>query len=391
MEKTITLYDEDSYLRQFDAQVLSCRPGANGGYETILDRTAFFPEQGGQVGDQGHLNDVRITDTQIKDELIIHYAEKPLAEGSQVHGVIDWKRRYELMQNHTGEHILSGVICHSFNCNNVGFRLSEESCTVDYDYPLSQEQLAQVELRANEAIWANEEVLVSYPDQQQLACLEYRSKKELSGRVRIVSIPNVDICACCAPHVRRTGEVGMIKIISCEKHKSGVRLYIACGQRAYELTKENQKVNDDLVHALSTPREKLPQRIAEMNQEILRLSKELSGARIALLKEQLNRNESPVALFFGEDCLEKDIREVINEYLDAHQALLCAGFNGNDEQGYRFVMASRQTDMKQLAAGLRQKLNFQGGGSSEMIQGSVKNSRAEIESVLNGLNGQNGL
>lgn len=391
MKETAAIYDDNGYQKEFDAQVLSCRPAERGGYAVILDQTAFFPEQGGQVGDQGFLDGVRVTDTQIKDGLIIHYCDNPLAADSQVHGIIDWNRRFDLMQNHTGEHILSGIICHAHNCNNVGFRLSEESCTVDYDCPLDEAQLRQAEQKANEAIWADKPVIVSFPNEDELSRLNYRSKKELTGQIHIVTIPGVDVCACCAPHVRRTGEVGMLKIVSCEKHKSGVRLYIASGQRALDLMRENMEVTDSLVHALSSQKDRLPQRIADMNAEIYRLTKELSASKIAMLKEQLKNNDSSLALFFTEDCLEKDVREVINEYLAAHPDCLCAGFNGSDSAGYRFVMASEKYDMKQLADSLRRKLSFQGGGSREMIQGSIRNSRQEIERVLNEMISQNGL
>ena len=391
MEKTRTLYDEDSYQQEFDARVLSCQPTEEGGYAVILDQTAFFPEQGGQIADRGYLDEAAVRDAQMHEDTVIHYTDRPLTPGSRVHGIIDWNRRFELMQNHTGEHILSGIICHAHGCNNVGFRLTEDSCTVDYDYPLNEEELKEAEQKANEAIWADKQVMVSFPDEKQLACLNYRSKKELSGRIRIVTIPGVDVCACCAPHVSRTGEVGMLKIVSCQKHKSGVRLYIASGQRALDLLRENMEVTDSLVHALSAQKDRLPRRIADMNAEIYRLTKELSASRIALLKEQLRNNDSSLALFFTKDCLEKDVREVINEQLAAHPGSLCAGFNGNDSAGYRFVMASLKIDMKQLAEDLRQKLNFQGGGSREMIQGSINNSRQEIERVLNGLIVHNGL
>ncbi|MBQ6655067.1 MAG: hypothetical protein IJM79_06030 [Erysipelotrichaceae bacterium] len=391
MKETLMIYDENGYFNEFRARVLSCRPAERGGYEVILSQTAFFPEQGGQVGDQGFLDGVRVRDTQIEDGLVIHYCEKPLAEGSVVHGAYDRDRRFDLMQNHTGEHILSGIICHSHSCNNVGFRLSEENCTVDYDCFLDEEDLRKAELQANQAIWADKQVIVDYPNDRELARLDYRCKKELTGRIRIVTIPGIDVCACCAPHVSRTGEVGMLKIISCEKHKSGVRLYIASGQRAYRLMREIMEITDSLVHALSLPKEKLPQRIADMNAEIYRLTGQLSAVKISLMKQQLQAAEGPLALFFVEDGLEKDVREVINEHLSHHEESLCAGFTGNDASGYRCVMASRNTDMKQLAEQLRQRLAFQGGGSRQMIQGSVRNSRQEIETVLNEMISQNGL
>ena len=381
MNRTVTLYDEDAYRRSFTATVLDCRPGRDD-YEIILDQTVFFPQQGGQVSDRGRLGEAFISDVQISDGIIIHHADKPLEPGSKVEGEIDWPRRFDLMQNHTGEHILSGIICHAYGCRNVGFRLAEDNCTVDYDLPLTSQQLEEAERMANQVIWENREVLVSCPSKEQLENLDYRSKKELEGKIRIVEIPGVDVCACCAPHLKHTGEAGLLKIISAEKHKNGVRLYILSGQRAFRALKESQEVADQLVHELSTPREKLPQRVAALSLLTDRLSRELSAVKVQLLVRQIADEQSDPVLFFCRDVLEKDIREVINGFLAEHPEKTCGGFCGSDEEGYRLVLASARHDMKKLAAALRERLGFQGGGSSQMIQGNIRAERSGIEETV---------
>lgn len=384
MEKTICLYDEDAYLRRFSARVLDCRKG-EGAYEVILDRTAFFPQQGGQVSDTGSLNDAFISDVQIKDGVIIHYADQPLAVGSQAEGKIDWSRRFDLMQNHTGEHILSGIICNLFHCNNVGFRLAADNCTVDYDLPLTAEQLREAERRANQAIWENRQIRISYPSDEQLACLDYRSKKELSGRIRIVEIDGVDICACCAPHVHQSGEVGLLKIMSVEKHRRDVRLYILCGQRALAALSESLDITGELMHMLSTRRPLLTERVAEMSRSIDQLSQKLSRNKVELLRQQAAvANEDPV-LLFCQDVLDKDLREVLNDLMAANANRTAGGFSGSDEQGYRCVIGRLNGGMRKLAGQLRECLGFQGGGSEQMIQGSLPATRQQIETTLSEL------
>ena len=228
---TEKLYYQDAHQAQFQATVLSCRPGKHG-YDVVLDRTCFYPEGGGQPGDTGVLSGVRVTDTHEAGGEIVHYCEAPLAEGQTVEGTIDYERRFEFMQLHTGEHILSGVIHRRFGYENVGFHMGADFVTIDFSGMLTQEDLSAVEAEANEWVWKNVPIEIAYPDAEALKTIPYRSKKELTGQVRIVTIPGADICACCGTHVSDTGEIGLIKIFSCVKFHDGVRLEILCGRRA---------------------------------------------------------------------------------------------------------------------------------------------------------------
>ena len=209
---TEKLYYQDAHQAQFQATVLSCRPGKHG-YDVVLDRTCFYPEGGGQPGDTGVLSGVRVTDTHEAGGEIVHYCEAPLAEGQTVEGTIDYERRFEFMQLHTGEHILSGVIHRRFGYENVGFHMGADFVTIDLSGMLTPEQVQSVEAEANEWIWKNVPVEVSYPDPEALKTIPYRSKKELTGQVRIVTIPGADICACCGTHVSNTGEIGLLRLV----------------------------------------------------------------------------------------------------------------------------------------------------------------------------------
>ena len=230
---TEKLYEVDSYVQNFTAQVVSCTP-VPGGFAVVLDRTAFFPEGGGQPCDTGRLGGARVLAVHTDGETIIHMTDTPLTAGETVDGCLDWPARLDAMQQHTGEHILSGALHRLFGAENVGFHIGSEAVRMDTSVPISAEGLQAAELAANRIVWQDVPVLVSYPTREELAALVYRSKKEIEGQVRIVTIPGADVCACCGTHLTRSGEVGLIKIISFAHYKSGMRLAVACGQRAYD-------------------------------------------------------------------------------------------------------------------------------------------------------------
>ena len=226
------LYYEDCNLRHFTATVTSCEESPKG-YRITLDQTAFYPEGGGQACDIGTLGQAQVTDVQEEGERVIHFCDRPLPVGDQVAGEIDWERRFDLMQQHTGEHLLSGIIHRHFGYHNSGFHVGAQVMEVDFDGPIPAQMLSQLEEEANRLVWADIPVSCSYPAPQELPHIAYRTKRELPWPVRIVDIPGGDTCACCGIHVARTGQVGLIKIISCVKFHSGVRLELVCGQRAY--------------------------------------------------------------------------------------------------------------------------------------------------------------
>ena len=181
MEK---LYYEDPYQKTFTAQVLSCEPGKKGRYQVILDQTAFYPEGGGQPYDIGMLGGVKVLEVHEKDGHVVHETEAPLTVGGTVTGEIDWQRRYDHMQNHSGEHLFSGLLHRHYGYDNVGFHMGEDEITVDFNGPLTMEQVEALEREANEVVYANGPIRITYPTSEELEKLEYRSKKELTGPVR---------------------------------------------------------------------------------------------------------------------------------------------------------------------------------------------------------------
>ena len=212
---TEKLYYNDAFMKNFTAQVLSCEKGKDG-WEVVLDRTAFYPEGGGQPGDQGVLGGVAVADTHEKEGEVVHLCAGPLTVGETVTGEIDFARRFDFMQQHSGEHIVSGILCARHHCDNVGFHIGRDLVTIDFNAALTAEDVAEIEALANQYIWEDHPVEAGWPDSEALAALPYRSKKALEGPVRIVTWPGADCCACCRTHVRRSGQAGLVKLLSCQ-------------------------------------------------------------------------------------------------------------------------------------------------------------------------------
>ena len=263
---TEKLYEKDAYIKEFTATVIDCI-SADNAFKIILDKTAFFPEGGGQASDMGVLDETEIFDVQIEDKTIYHYAKEPIKVGSEIIGKIFFERRFFFMQNHTGEHIVSGIAHRYFGVNNVGFHLSEDFVTVDFDKELSREQLNIVEYLANQTVWQNLPVRAYFPTEEELEKTEYRSKKEIDGAVRLVEIKDTDICACCAPHVKNTGEIGIIKLLDTEKMRGGIRIILKCGNFALQDYKNKYQNVSQISTLLSAKQENAYESVQKLDEK----------------------------------------------------------------------------------------------------------------------------
>lgn len=411
LPETQKIYDEDACLTEFTARVLSCTE-AGGYWQVVLDRTAFFPEAGGQTSDRGELilktedgsdgEVIRVTDVQIDEErgLVLHAAEKEIPAGSILTGRIDWKHRFDNMQQHSGEHIFSGLVCAAYGCDNVGFHLSDDTVTMDYNRVLTQEEIAGIERRANEVIWQDLPIEISWPDEQELKELPYRSKKELSGRIRIVTIPGVDICACCAPHVRHTGEIGLLRVLSLQNYKGGVRVTIACGGRAFSCLSEHSAALTAMAREFSTSVEEVPGQVKKLREELSETKRRLSEAVEKSLEQKLDLliHDITTSDMISNDMKADDIksyllfepaveagsaRRVLNRFMEKNSGI-CGIFSGNESEGYRYLIGSAGSDVRTAAKRLGDAFGARGGGSAEMVQGQVQASEEEIRKVLCG-------
>ena len=382
----IKLYDSDAYATEFDAVAVSCEPVTFNGreaYSVILDQTLFFPEEGGQSPDKGRISGIEVLDVQISKNVITHTMTQAVEPGMTVHGQIDWQHRFSNMQQHTGEHIFSGTVHREYGFNNVGFHLSDSGVTMDFDGVLTAEQIADVEWKVNEAIAKNIEIDVSFPSKEELAALEYRSKIEIEGDVRIVTIPGYDVCACCAPHVKRTGEIGMLKVMNVQNYKGGIRINILCGFRALLAYREKLDVVSKLTNLLSTSQENIVERVTGLKDTNHQLKLQLGEVRQQTILKQIKEipAEQKDVILYEDELDTPIIRNVVNELVVKHEGI-CAVFVGNDSEGYRFVLGSRNLDCNAVAAKLREDFKAKCGGSKTMIQGSVEATREQLEMVL---------
>ena len=384
------LFYENIHLTDFSATVASCEPAADGKqYAILLDATAFFPEEGGQSADKGTLNGLPVLDVQIKNDLIYHYISEPLAVGSTVTGHVDWEQRFDFMQQHSGEHIVSGLVHSRFGYNNVGFHLSNNEVTLDFNGELTPEDLREIEFRANEVIYQNLPVEITYPSKAELDSLSYRSKIEIEGQVRIVTIPGVDVCACCAPHVETTGAIGMIKITSCQSHRGGVRLTILCGKRALlDYNKKQDSVSAVSV-ALSAKQDLIADAVLKLKEDIQRQQERINALQANYLELSIStlpapsESESPVLFVDKMDTIA--IRNTVNTLTERYSGY-CGVFSDDEKNGYQFIVGSQHKDCKELAQIFRTELGAKCGGNTPMIQGSITASKEQIAACLKKIN-----
>lgn len=379
---TEKLFD-NGHLKNFDATVLSCEK-LKKGFGVILDKTAFFPEGGGQLADIGTLGNAKVIDVKIKNEIITHIVDNPLEVGSTVHGEIDWNVRFRRMQNHSGEHIVSGIIHSIFGYNNVGFHMGTNEITLDVDGLLTDEDIKTIEYQSNLAVISNAKVTINYPTSEELATLDYRSKLDITENVRIVTIEGFDMCACCAPHVAYTGEIGIIKILDAIHYKGGMRISMLCGLDAlqdYSQRNENIKNISELLSAKQNDVFKAVERLNRDNLEQKQIANKLKSQLLQIEIDKLQKVEGNLCLFEqGFDTL--NMRNLVNEGVNFTDGI-CAVFSGTDDTGYNYVIGSKTVPMREKSKEINSVLHGRGGGSNEMIQGSVSATKQDILNFFN--------
>ena len=373
--QTEKIYERDVLCRSFDAEVLICEPAGGDRWQIALDRTAFYPEGGGQPGDRGTLGPVHVLDTHEKGGVILHLTDGPLPVGSAVHGELDWDRRWEMMQQHTGEHILSGTIHRLYGPDNVGFHIGTDAVTLDFNMALTEEQLRYAEWRANQTVWADVPVRVWIPSPQELASLDYRSKKAIEGDVRIVDIPGADTCACCGTHVQSAGQVGQIKLLHWMHYKGGVRLFILCGARALReenaLLAQNQLVSQTLsVKPMETGA--AVQKLLQERDALKRRSDEL-GTQLFRQMAKAERNES-LRLVACDALPGSWLRKAAAELAEGAEAAIVLIPRGD---GWSFAVSTERGDARALAGALTARFGGKGGGTPQMVQGVLNTGMPE--------------
>ena len=379
--ETRKLYYVDCHMDRFSARVLQCTETEKG-FGVILDQTAFYPEGGGQAADTGSLGNVRVLDVREQAEAIVHLCDGPLAVGDTVEGQIDYAARFDRMQQHTGEHIVSGLIHARYGYHNTGFHMGTESTTIDFDGVIPAEDLPGLEAAANAAIWQNLAVKCWVPSPEELEKVIYRTKRALPWPVRIVEVPGYDTCACCGTHTACTGEVGLVKLFSAIPFRGGTRMEMACGSRALAILNTAYEQNRLVSQAFSAKIQETGEAARKMNELLAAQKYRIAGLEMKLFDGiAAGYANSGNVLHFEEGLDNNAVRELADKIASVCGST-AAVFSGDEETGYAFCLVARSGDLRQLGKDMTKALNGRGGGKPNCQQGRVGCKKAEIEAFF---------
>ena len=379
--KTRKLYYEDCHLAEFTAEVLSCEKREKG-WDVILSATAFYPEGGGQVADTGTLGGVRVLHTREEGEQVVHLCDGPLEVGSAAEGRIDYEARFLRMQQHSGEHIVSGIICSKYGYHNVGFHMGNDTITIDFDGVIPASDLPEIEAQANRGVWQNLPIRCWIPSPEELPGVFYRTKRALPWPVRIVEIPGFDSCACCGVHVERTGEIGVIKLLSAIPCRGGTRMEMACGKQALDLLNGVFEQNRQVSQAFSAQITETGEAARRMNDTLAQLKYRIAGLEKQMFAAVASGYAGKGNVLHFEEALDSvGIRELADAIAEN-----CGGtaavFSGSDKEGYGYCLVTRNGDLRVFGKEMNAALSGRGGGKPVCIQGRVQANRAEIETFF---------
>lgn len=369
LKPTVKMYDIYHYIKEFFAFVVSCEE-KDGTYIVVLDQTAFAPEGGGQGADKGKIEDANVLDVQIIDNIVYHKVDKPLPVGRRVYCEIDWNTRFLRMQNHSAEHLVSGIIHKKYGYNNVGFHLGDSVVTLDCDGPLTEDDIRNIEIEANKGIYANKKINVLFPLPEELANYDYRSKLDITENVRLVEIEDYDLCACCAPHVASTGEIGVIKIISFIPYKKGTRMEMVAGLLAFKDYANLHNSNKSIMNLLSAKRTETAEVVERVYNELnsVKYENKKLSARLALSQMEKHPITDGVCIFVNNASYE-ELRNCSNTLIDDYA--YCYAFSNTDGDNYIYTVASKENVVREKVQQLNKAFNGKGGGRDFFAQGKI--------------------
>ena len=387
--KTIKLYEENSYLTSFQAKVLSCVPMEQDAtrYRVVLDQTAFYPEGGGQPFDTGILGGVPVLAVHDRGGAVVHELSAALPEGETVSGEIDWERRFSNMQNHTGEHIVSGIMKKHFDADNIGFHLGSETVTIDFGQVFTEEEIQWVQNLANEAVYMDLTVQNGYPGKDALAQISYRSKKEIADDIRIVTIPGYDVCACCGTHTGTTGAVGGVKILSVQNYKGGTRWSMLCGKRAMaDYDRKNEMIRA-IAAELSVKQYEAADAVMQLLQDIANLKHKNAETtrRLYRQKAQAFKNTTDRIVLSEEGLSQGELQKYVLEVLAAAPlSPFVAAVSPSAEQDgvLHIAVMSDELDVRGVFGYLKENLEGRGGGTQKLVQGNLRGEIKDVERLL---------
>lgn len=379
--ETEKLYYADPFLKEFTATVLDCQAGKNG-YTVTLDRTAFYPEGGGQPADHGTLDGAAVTDVHEKNGVIFHNVDRAVEIGKTVSGFIDWARRFDHMQQHSGEHICSGLICSRYGCDNVGFHMGTDIVTIDFNADIPWEELLEIEGQANRYIQEDHPIDIQFHRGAELDAIDYRSKKPLEGDVRIVAFPGADCCACCGTHVLRSGQVGLVKFLSVQKFREGVRIELLCGQRALDYLSRTWEQAKTIGQHLSVKPVDAASAVERLEGELSALKMRCAGLEEAVFAGIAAEQAGKGNVLLFQPSMKPDSIRKLADAVSKTCGGLAAVFAG---EGSHYAYALGRADGQDISAAVKAlngALHGRGGGRNGFAQGSVEAAQSAIEAFF---------
>lgn len=375
---TEKLYEIDSHIKKFDANVIWAVKEKDG-FLSVLDRTAFFPEGGGQASDIGYIGKTFVDYVFIEDDVIYHHTKEPIPLG-KASCEIDYKRRFAFMQNHSGEHIVSGIINKKYGFDNVGFHLGEDFVTLDFNGILNREQLDEIEYLANQKIWDNVKFKAYYPSKTELDILSYRSKKDIDGDIRIVEIENTDICACCAPHVKEAAEIGIIKLLDFEKLRGGIRIYMKCGEFALNDYRNRYENSLKISSLLASKQEEIAEAVLKLLEKAETEKQQINALNKKLIGFLINGFDSNKNAIIAEDFEVKELQTLADGLHKTYKGVRAAFSKRAD--GFAFAICGEEKELDSFFRELKQKINIRGGGRNGMVQGTALCTYSELKELF---------
>ena len=393
MQCTEKYFEADAFRTRAESVLLAAVPDSRtGGGLIALEGTVFYPEGGGQPADRGTLTlpdgtELAVTDVHEQDGILWHSVPSlpdTAVPGITVEEAIDWDWRFDKMQQHTGEHILSGILHRMFGAENVGFHIGAEAVRMDTSVPISAEGLRAAELEANRIVWQDVPVVITYPTPQELAALTYRSKKEIEGQVRIVTIPGADVCACCGTHVSGSGQVGLVKFLSCQKLREGVRLELVCGGRAMAHLCRSWQQNRSIGQQLSVKPGDTSAAVERQGREVLSLKTRCAGLEEELFRLLAEQYRDAGEVLLVRHDLAGDGTRRLCDAVSHTCGGRCAVFSGDGER-YQYAVIHPGADLREFVKHMNDALHGRGGGRSGFAQGSVAADEAAIRAFFRGV------
>lgn len=392
------LYDLEPYRKSAEVDVIYVEelsekdPQSGARFKVLTSETVFYPEGGGQPGDTGVFVDLKnnktyevldtrydfkASDTEEENPLIFHFLAEKISSDIPIRQEIDWERRFTHSQQHSTEHILAGLVHNKYGYMNVGFHLGKEYTTIDFDGPLSYQEMQEIVDQANTIVWQNNPIDIKVYTAEEAKNMDYRAKIELNNLVRLIDIPNVDVCACCGTHVKATGDIGLIICTNVEKYRNGVRITFLAGTRAYKYVREQQEISNALVQRLNMPYLDLEEGVLRLENKVNELEALIEDTARSLWDKAINQSEQNSIIIITENIFSSKFLKLLFKNIESNFSILALIENQGNINFFLHETENTYSSNESWYKHLKEEHNARGGGNAQMTQGQIQSNNIE--------------